>query len=136
MALQRLGDADLVRLTTIVLAWADDPDPRLQRAAVAGVCEPRLLQTSEMAATALDACRRTTAWLAALPASRRREPDVRILRKGLGYCWSVALAADPNAGAPAFRALIASVSGEGDVDRDVAWIVRENLKKKRLTGLL
>lgn len=65
---------------------------------------------------------------------------MRILRKGLGYCWSVALAADPTAGAtagaPAFRALVASVSGEGDVDRDMAWVVRENLKKKRLTGLL
>ena len=129
MALQRLGDRDLPALESIVLAWADDPHPLVQRAAAAAICEPRLLGRSATAATAIEVCRRATAALAASPVERRRDDDVRTLRQGLGYCWSVAIAADPVPGLAAFRALDES-------DPDVAWIVRENLKKKRLTRLL
>jgi hypothetical protein len=68
--------------------------------------------------------------LAGLPLSRRRDADVRTLRQGLGYCWSVAVAADPVAGLPRFRALA------GSADRDVSWIVRENSKKARLASLV
>ncbi len=56
--------------------------------------------------------------------------QVRALRKALGYCWSVAVAADPAAGLARFRAL------EHDDDSDVQWIVRENSKKSRLARLL
>jgi hypothetical protein len=130
MALQRLGDADLPRLVDLVLDWVDDPDPLVQRAAAAAICEPRLLATPAAAATAVEVCRRATASLAALPADRRRDPDVRTLRQGLGYCWSVAVAADPGPGLVAFGRL------EGVDDEDVAWIARENRKKKRLAALL
>jgi hypothetical protein len=68
--------------------------------------------------------------LARLPAARRADGDVRALRKALGYCWSVAVAADPVAGLPHFTAY-ATVE-----DRDVAWIVRENSRKARLAGVL
>ena len=54
---------------------------------------------------------------------------MRTLRQALGYCWSVAVAADPESGLAAFRALDES-------DPDVAWIVRSNAGKARLTGLL
>ena len=130
MALQRLGDADLPRLLALVRAWADDPDPLVQRAAAAGICEPRLLATPAAAAGAIEVCRRATQSLARRPAESRREPDVRSLRQGLGYCWSVAVAADPGPGLTAFRQL------EGVDDADVAWIVRENRRKKRLAALL
>ena len=53
-----------------------------------------------------------------------------MLRQALGYCWSVAVAADPDAGLPLFHVL------EAHPDRDVAWIVRENSRKARLTALL
>jgi hypothetical protein len=105
MGLQRLGDADLPALERIVLAWAADPHPLVQRAAAAAVCEPRLLRAPEAAATAVEVCRRATAALAARPADERRDPDVRTLRQGLGYCWSVAVAADPEPGVAAFAAL-------------------------------
>jgi hypothetical protein len=130
MALQRLGDADLSRLLDIVADWAADPHPLVQRAAVAGVCEPRLLKTSHAAARAVDVCTRVTEVLAARPADERADAGVRALRQALGYCWSVAVAADPGAGVHRFRAL-----ADGD-DRDVAWIVRENSKKARLVKLL
>ena len=80
-------------------------------------------------AAALAACERLTARLAALPPGQRRGADVRTLRQALGYCWSVAVAADPAAGLPAFAALDVA-------DPDVAWIVRTNKGKKRLASLL
>jgi hypothetical protein len=130
MGLQRLGDADLPALERIVLDWAEDPHPLVQRAAAAANCEPRLLRTPAAAATAIEVCRRATAALAARPAGERRDTDVRTLRKGLGYCWSVAVAADPVPGLAAFSALA------GETDPDVAWIVKENLGKKRLARLV
>lgn len=130
MALQRVGDADLPRLLGVVRAWVEDDDPLVQRAAAAGICEPRLLASAEAAATAVDVCRRATDALAARPPEERRDPRVRTLRQGLGYCWSVAVAADPVPGLAAFARL------EESDDPDVAWIVRENRGKKRLAALL
>jgi hypothetical protein len=129
MALQRLGDLDQARLMEIVRDWVEDPDPLVQRAAAAAICEPRLLGTPTAAAVAVHVCRRATDQLALRPAETRRDPDVRTLRKGLGYCWSVAVAADPEPGLAAFQALDVT-------DPDVAWIVRTNLTKKRLARLL
>jgi hypothetical protein len=129
LGLQLLGDASPAVMRSIVLDWVADPDPLVKRAAVAAICEPRLLRAAEYAAVAIAVCRRATDDLAALPAERRREPGTRTLRQALGYCWSVAVAADPVPGLAAFRALDAS-------DPDVVWLVKENLGKKRLATLL
>ena len=130
MALQRLGDADNAGLHDLVSRWAADPDPLVQRAAVAGLCEPRLLREPTDAARAVELCSRITDSLAARPADERRNDDVRALRKALGYCWSVAVAADPSNGLPRFLAL--SQSG----DPDVVWIARQNASKARLMAVL
>lgn len=128
IGLQLLADEAPAALAPTVLAWADDPDPLVQRAAAAAVCEPRLLRTAEAAALAVEVCRRCTAGLLRVPALERRDRDVRTLRQALGYCWSVAVAADPDPGLLAFRALDAT-------DPDVAWILAQNLRKKRLARL-
>jgi hypothetical protein len=60
----------------------------------------------------------------------RRGAEVRVLRQALGYCWSVAIAADPTTGLPLFTALTDSDNP------DVRWIVRENSRKARLARLL
>ncbi|QAY71051.1 HEAT repeat domain-containing protein [Xylanimonas protaetiae] len=130
MALQRVGDVDGAALRLLVQAWAHDPHPLVRRAAIAGVCEPRLLRDPATAAAALAACRAATDSVEALPADARRDPDVRTLRQALGYCWSVAVAGDPTAGLRAFAAL------ERSPDPDTAWVVRENRKKARLVRLL
>lgn len=127
--LQLLGDRDFARLTEIVTAWAESNDPLVQRAAVAAICEPRLLRSPASAAVADAVCERATASLARRPLAERRDADVRTLRQALGYGWSVAIAADPAPGLAAFLALDAS-------DTDVAWIIAENRKKKRLSVLL
>lgn len=126
MGLQRIGDADAGRLLDEVEGWADGP-PLLRRAAVTGVCEPRLVTDADVAVRAVELLDRVTGTLLAEP--DRRSADVRTLRQALGYCWSVAVAAHPEAGAPVF-ARLAAVD-----DPDARWIVKENLTKKRLAGL-
>ena len=59
----------------------------------------------------------------------RRSPDFLALRKGLGYCWSVAVAALPDEGKAYMQRWLANP------DQDIRWIMRENLKKKRLVRL-
>ncbi|MFC8732747.1 HEAT repeat domain-containing protein [Luteimicrobium sp. NPDC057192] len=132
MALQRLGDADPRRLRDVVAAWAPGPDPLVARAAVAGICEPRLLSDPATARAAIDACREATGLLAAVPADRRREPAVRTLRQALGYCWSVVVAGAPEAGLPVFEELGPPAAD----DRDLDWVVRTNLRKARLQRVL
>jgi hypothetical protein len=56
MALQRLGDVDQLRLRRLTLSWAGEADPLVQRAAVAGMCEPRLLRGDGNRAHALALC--------------------------------------------------------------------------------
>ncbi|GAA1408463.1 hypothetical protein GCM10009600_25140 [Oerskovia paurometabola] len=130
MALQRIGDAETATLVALVASWVDDQDPLVRRAAVAGICEPRLLRTPATVTAALDACAAATASIHALPPDARRDTGVRTLRQALGYCWSVAVAGDPASGLPRFAAL------RGSDDPDVAWVVRENEKKTRLRRLL
>ncbi len=124
-----LGDTDPGALLAVVSRWSADADPLVRRAAVAAICEPRLLRSPDAAAAAVAVCRRATQWLAALPDEHRRRPGVRTLRQALGYCWSVAVAADPGPGLAVFRDLDTS-------DPDVAWIVQRNRTKKRLSSLL
>jgi len=127
MALQRWGDADLAAMLETAAAWA--AGSRLaQRAAAAGACEPRLLAdgpTVRRVLAILDAI------MATLPGAPDRRSDAyRTLRQALGYCWSVAVAADPLDGLPAFA------RWRRDPDPDVAWVVRENLRKSRLQRVL
>jgi hypothetical protein len=130
MALQRAGDHDIGRAFAIAELWAADPDPLVRRAAVAAVCEPRLLRDPAYARRALALLDRVTFELAASPVEGRRTPGVRALRQALGYGWSVVIAAAPTEGLAAFERLDASG------DADIAWIVRENKKKARLKRLL
>lgn len=129
IGLQLLGDGRPAVLTSIAREWVDDPDPLVQRAAVAAICEPRLLRSADAAATAVEVCARATQHLVALPAQRRRDAGVRTLRQALGYAWSVAVAADPAQG-------LATFQGLDTTDSDVAWIVNQNRRKKRLSALL
>lgn len=129
IGLQHLGDRNVEALESIARRWVEDPSPLVQRAALAAICEPRLLLTPEAASVAVDICSFATQRLAALPEVLRRSPDARTLRKTLGYCWSVAIAADSARGLRAFQKLDTS-------HPDIAWIVAENRRKKRLSVLL
>lgn len=129
MGLQLLGDHDLGALERIVRVWVRDRDPLVVRAAAAAICEPRLLGTPHAASVALTICAEATATIAGWPSDSRRDSSLRSLRQTLGYCWSVAIAAAPEDGLPVFRSLDAT-------DSDVAWVIAQNLTKKRLARLL
>jgi HEAT repeat protein len=127
-ALQIVGDAKLEQLRGVAAEWMHAPEPYVQRAALAAICEPRLLGDPAMQTAALDACAVATRSIVA--AKDRKDAAVRNLRQALGYCWSVAVAGDPVRGLPAFAEL------RRDDDPDVRWIVASNLKKQRLKRLL
>lgn len=122
MALQRVGDVDFERLLAEMKRWASGT--RLeQRAVAAALCEPRLLIPGRVG-DVLDVLDAITS---SIPVrDDRRSDDFKALRKGLGYCWSVAVAADPTLGKPAMERWMSSD------DPDIRWIMRENLRKKRL----
>lgn len=126
MALQRIGDTDLPWLLDQLRSWA--AGTRLeQRAAVAGLCEPRLLSDEARVGSVLDLLDSVTASIRGTP--DRKSEELRVLRQALGYCWSVAIVASPAAGRRRFDGWIA------DPDPDVRWVVRENLRKKRLARM-
>ncbi|MFS0854406.1 HEAT repeat domain-containing protein [Microbacterium sp. 179-I 3D4 NHS] len=129
IGLQLLGDQNPGALVRIVEAWIEDTHPLVQRAALAAICEPRLLREPATAVAALDACQRATAAFVALPTARRTDQDARSLRQALAYCWSIAVAAQPREGIDESSALDAA-------DPDVAWIIAQNRRKKRLASLL
>ncbi len=95
-----------------------------QRAAMAAVCEPRLLTDPAIARRVFNLLNSITAGLAS--AGDRREDSFQALRKALGYGWSVAVAAFPNEGKPAMESWLNSE------DKDVRWVMKQNLKKNRL----
>ncbi|MCW5880340.1 MAG: hypothetical protein KIS91_05325 [Anaerolineae bacterium] len=122
-ALQLYGDADMAGLVTLMAAWARGS--RLeQRCAVAALCEPRLLRDEAVTARALAVLDGITATLVDAP--DRRSEEYRVLRQALGYGWSVAVAAAPAVGLPYLDRWLTNA------DPNVQWVMRENLKKKRL----
>jgi hypothetical protein len=123
MALQRLGDADMNRLVESVQPWVSGTLLE-QRATAAGLCEPRLLTEERHARAALDVLDEITRGIAGV--QNRKTAEFEALRKGLAYCWSVAVVALPAEGKERFAAWVKSP------DRDIHWIVSENLKKNRL----
>ena len=67
---------------------------------------------------------------ASIPQVTDRKSDAfKTLRQGLGYCWSVAVAALPDDGKPLMENWLVSP------DPDIRWIMRENLKKNRLVRM-
>jgi len=126
MALQRLGDVDMEQLIAEMRDWSQGT-PLEQRAAVAAICEPRLLGQAKHARAVLQIVDSITASIER--ADNRRSEDFLTLRKGLGYCWSVAVVALPVEG----KALMEKWLVKSD--KDVQWIMKENLKKARLARM-
>ena len=123
MALQRLGDRDMDALLVEMERWSRG-NWLEKRAAAAGLCEPRLLANPHHAQRVLRLLDDITSSVAT--AKERKSDDYRTLRQALGYCWSVAVAALPAEGKAVMEKWLPAA------DPDVAWIMRENLKKKRL----
>lgn len=126
MALQRLGDADMEQLLTEMRDWGQGT-PLEQRAAAAALCEPLLLGQAMYAREVLQILDGITASVA--QTDNRRSEEFKTLRKGLGYCWSVAVVALPVQGKALMEKWLVNS------DKDVRWIMKENLKKARLARM-
>jgi hypothetical protein len=125
-ALYRFGLADMDGLLAEMEVWGRGSLLE-QRAAAAGPCHPDLLHEERHSERVLGILEAITASLEDV--EDRRSEEFRALRKGLAYCWSVAVCALPNKGKPMMARWFASE------DRDVRWIMVQNLRKKRLVRL-
>ena len=125
MALQRLGQVDMDILLDQMEIWATGTWLEI-RAAAAGLAEPVLLQEEEHILRTLKILDQITS---AVEAAQDRGEEFKILRQGLGYCWSIVVAALPAQGKQAMERRLSSP------DKDVRWILKENLKKKRLAKM-
>jgi hypothetical protein len=126
IALQRMGRSEMTDLVTRMRAWSKD-GPFVQRAAAAGLCEPALLKNHAEARRVLLLLDRITRSMAAT--RDRKEDGFRVLRQAMGYCWSVAAAANPEAARPLLEKWLRSS------DPDIAWVMKTNLGKARMGAL-
>ena len=115
MALQRLGDTHMRRLLSEMERWSRGNFLEM-RAAAASLCEPRLLKQKECAQQTLVLLDGVTASISS--AHDRDTDEFRALKKGMGYCWSVAVAANPAAGMPLMGHWFSTM------DKDIHWIMR------------
>jgi hypothetical protein len=123
MGLQEYGRRSMEALLETMEDWRKGT-PLERRAAVAALCEPCLLLDRDHASQVLGIMDQITASI--LGEMDRRSEEFRVLKKGLAYGWSVVVAAQPSIGKPRMERWIRSE------DADIRWIMKENLKKKRL----
>ncbi|MDR3577752.1 MAG: hypothetical protein P4L50_28120 [Anaerolineaceae bacterium] len=126
MALQRLGKVNMPVLLQEMALWSRG-NMLEQRAAAAALCEPVLLKKPSEIEQVLKILDDITALLQ--EQEDRKSDEFQALRKGLAYCWSVAVAALPDKGKPMLEKWLVSA------DRDIRWIMKENLKKNRLVRI-
>ncbi len=126
IALQRLGREDMPFLIAEMQQWAHG-DRFMQRAAVAGLCEPAILKNNRDIVEVLAILDQVTHSIST--ATDRRTEGFRVLRQALGYGWSVAAAAGPENALPYLEKWSQST------DADVAWILKSNLSKARMASV-
>lgn len=127
MALQLIGEQDVVALKSIVSDWLAGASALEMRAIAAGLAHPPILSNEDFAGFCMDTARTILTAISRMDARSRKNESFKVLRQGMGYALSVFVSKRPGEG---FTLLRKSAAIR---DADIAWIVRENLKKKRLT---
>lgn len=123
IALQKYGAVDIQALLGEMRLWSKGSF-LVQRAVVAALCEPALLNDTAVVQDVLSILDAITASLS--EANERKSDNFRVLRQALAYGWSVAAAANIADGKAAMERWFTSE------DPDARWVMCENLKKKRL----
>lgn len=127
MALQYIGRKDMTFLLASIQKWAQST-LFVQRALVAGLCEPVLLKNPEHASQVLNILFKITTQLNNQSLDKKAE-SYRVLKKALSYGWSVAIVALPQTGKEYFELLMKNGNA------DIGSIVKENLGKNRLVKM-
>jgi len=128
MALQLIGEGDTGVLTEIVKDWMARASLLEMRAVVAGLAHPPILGDKAFALFCLGVSESILRRLSEAGSGERRTEEFRVLRQGLGYAISVFVEKAPEEG---FAVLQKAARMDDD---DVRWVVRENLKKKRIAS--
>ena len=123
MALQIFGEEHMEELITEMEMWAKGNSYE-KRAAAAALCEPKLLKQKEQVSKVLQVLDSITSSIKGI--IDRKDEGFKALKKGLAYCWSVAIVGFPDEGKQRFEKLMTYD------DKDINWIIKENLKKERL----
>ena len=121
--LQLAGDQEMDRLLKEMQTWMKGNWSE-KRAAAAALAEPRLLKEPRQAKKVLRVLDEITKSME--EADGTRDESFKILRQAMGYCWSVAVAALPEAGKPLMEKWL------NHEDKNILWVMKENLKKNRL----
>jgi hypothetical protein len=123
IALQIVGDTNMNLLLKTMDNWKIK-DFYVQRAVVAGLCEPRLLTNKLHAEEVLDILKVITRRLENYESIH--DNSFKTLRQTLGYGLSVVVVSLPSEGKRFMEQL------KKCKNPDIRWIVKENLKKNRL----
>jgi len=121
--LQLTGDQNMDLLLKEMKKWTRG-NWYEKRAAAATLAEPRLLNQPKHVMQVLHVLDTITAFME--KADTAKDESFKVLRQGMGYCWSVVVAALPEAGKPMMGNWLESQ------DKDIRWMMKENLKKNRL----
>ena len=124
--LQLAGDQEIDLLLKEMKTWSQG-DWYEKRAAAATLAEPRLLKNPKHAKQVLQVLVKITKSMETNKNSR--DDAFQVLRKAMGYCWSVAVVALPDFGKPLMERWLNSP------DKDIRWVMRENLNKNRLAKM-
>jgi len=123
IALQHVGHASRPKLLELIAAW-ENPTLLDRRCIAAALCEPSLLSDPDFANQTLALL---DDYILDFESERNiKSEEYKTLKKGLGYCLSVAVAAYPSKGKELFENWMRSANGE------VRWVLNENLKHSRL----
>jgi hypothetical protein len=124
MAIQSIIEKQPQKTLKEIEEWIESDNWLAMRAVAAGVAEPAVLKDERTAKSALELHKQIISKIAA--ARNRKSSDFKTLKKGLGYSLSVIVRAVPREG---FEYMLRLAEKQ---DVDILWIVKENLKKKRL----
>jgi hypothetical protein len=124
--LQLTGDQNMDLLLKEMQTWSKG-NWYEKRAAAAALAEPRLLKQPGQVKQVLRILEQITASMEG--AQTAKDESFKVLRQAMGYCWSVVVAALPEAGKPMMEKWLSSG------DKDVTWMMKENLKKNRLVKM-
>ena len=124
MALQSVGEFDMAFLLREMKEWSTGNFME-KRAAAAALCEPRLLTSEKVAGAVLDILDGETSSIVGFQDAK--DEGFVVLKKGLAYCWSVAVLAYPEKGKKLIEKWV------GSDDKTIVWIMKENLKKNRMS---
>jgi len=124
IGIQEIAENNLNEIIYNLKKWMDGNELE-KRAIVAALCEPKLLKEKTIIIELLEILNIITMGFDKIDG--KLSENQNSLRKTLGYGWSVAIVSLPNVGKLAFEK-IAECN-----NKHIKWIVKENLRKKRLT---